>query len=343
MAERDLLQEGFFIDVRAPCEFKRGHLPNSVNIPILNDLERDLVGKAYKKHGKERAVNLGHELCSGARKSKLLQDWVSEINKKSSLNLLCLRGGLRSQIASKWLQEIGKSINRVEGGYKALRQTCLSSLEKPDKKFWIIGGKTGSGKTEIIKNLSNSIDLEGRASHRGSAFGGQLQEQPSLSTFENYIAVDYLNLDRHSLVLEDEGRSIGSVSIPPSWFDLMRASPIALVKLDLEDRVARIKAEYVDNALLEYGDDSVAVQQLHERYQESARKIAKRLGATNLASLRVLMEEAFLEKREHNDWIEHLLSNYYDPMYEYQLKRKSERIIFSGDSVAVKDFLDSKP
>lgn len=343
MAERDLLQEGFFIDVRAPCEFRRGHLPNSVNIPILNDLERDLVGKAYKKHGKERAVNLGHELCSGARKSKLLQDWVSEINKKSSLNLLCLRGGLRSQIASKWLQEIGKSINRVEGGYKALRQTCLSSLEKPDKKFWIIGGKTGSGKTEIIKNLSNSIDLEGRASHRGSAFGGQLQEQPSLSTFENYIAVDYLNLDRHSLVLEDEGRSIGSVSIPPSWFDLMRASPIALVKLDLEDRVARIKAEYVDNALLEYGDDSVAVQQLHERYQESARKIAKRLGGTNLASLRVLMEEAFLEKREHNDWIEHLLSNYYDPMYEYQLKRKSERIVFSGDSVAVKDFLDSKP
>ena len=343
MAERDLLQEGFFIDVRAPCEFRRGHLPNSVNIPILNDLERDLVGKAYKKHGKERAVNLGHELCSGARKSKLLQDWVSEINKKNSLNLLCLRGGLRSQIASKWLQEIGKSINRVEGGYKALRQTCLSSLEKPDKKFWIIGGKTGSGKTEIIKNLSNSIDLEGRASHRGSAFGGQLQEQPSLSTFENYIAVDYLNIDRHSLVLEDEGRSIGSVSIPPSWFDLMRASPIALVKLDLEDRVARIKAEYVDDALLEYGDDSVAVQQLHERYQESARKIAKRLGATNLASLRVLMEEAFLEKREHNDWIEHLLSNYYDPMYEYQLKRKSERIVFSGDSVAVKDFLDSKP
>ena len=343
MAERDLLQEGFFIDVRAPCEFRRGHLPNSVNIPILNDLERDLVGKAYKKHGKERAVNLGHELCSGARKSKLLQDWVSEINKKNSLNLLCLRGGLRSQIASKWLQEIGKSINRVEGGYKALRQTCLSSLEKPDKKFWIIGGKTGSGKTEIIKNLSNSIDLEGRASHRGSAFGGQLQEQPSLSTFENYIAVDYLNIDRHSLVLEDEGRSIGSVSIPPSWFDLMRASPIALVKLDLEDRVARIKAEYIDDALLEYGDDSVAVQQLHERYQESARKIAKRLGATNLASLRVLMEEAFLEKREHNDWIEHLLSNYYDPMYEYQLKRKSERIVFSGDSVAVKDFLDSKP
>ena len=83
MAERDLLHDSYFIDVRAPCEFKKGHLPNSVNIPILNDLERDLVGKTYKKYGKERAVNLGHELCSGARKSKLLQDWVSEINKKA--------------------------------------------------------------------------------------------------------------------------------------------------------------------------------------------------------------------------------------------------------------------
>ena len=170
-----------------------------------------------------------------------------------------------------------------------------------------------------------------------------MKEQPSLSTFENYIAVDYLNLDRHSLVLEDEGRSIGSVSIPSSWFELMRASPIALVKLDLEDRVARIKAEYVDNALKEYSDDSVAVQKLHERYQESARKIAKRLGANNLATLQVLIEEAFLEKREHSDWIEHLLSNYYDPMYEYQLKRKRERIVFSGDGVAVREFLDSKP
>ena len=343
MAERDLLQESYFIDVRAPCEFKKGHLPNSVNIPILNDSERELVGKAYKKYGKERAVNLGQELCSGDRKNTLIEDWVSEINKKSSLSLLCLRGGLRSQIASKWLQEIGKTIHPVEGGYKALRKTCLSLLEKPDKKFWIIGGKTGSGKTEIIKSLSNSIDLEGRASHRGSAFGGQLKEQPSLSTFENYLAVDYQGLDRNSLVLEDEGRSIGSISIPSSWFELMRASPIALVKLDLEDRVARIKAEYVDNALIEYGDDSKAVQPLHEKYQESARKIAKRLGATNLASLQVLMEEAFLEKRGHNDWIEHLLSNYYDPMYEYQLKRKRERIVFSGDSVAVREFLDSKP
>ena len=343
MAERDLLLKDFFIDVRAPCEFRKGHLPNSVNLPILDDLERDLVGKAYKKHGKERAVNLGHELCSGARKSKLLQDWVAEINKKSSLSLLCLRGGLRSQIASKWLQEIGETIYPVEGGYKALRQTCLSLLEKPDKKFWIIGGKTGSGKTEIIKSLSNSIDLEGRASHRGSAFGGQRKEQPSLSTFENYLARDYLGLDRNSLVLEDEGRSIGSVSIPSSWFELMGASPIALVKLDLEDRVARIKAEYVDNALKEYSDDSVAVQKLHERYQESARKIAKRLGADNLATLQVLIEEAFLEKREHNDWIEYLLSNYYDPMYEYQLKRKRERIVFSGDGVAVREFLDSKP
>ena len=63
---------------------------------------------------------------------------LKEINKKSSLNLLCLRGGLRSKIASKWLQEIGETIHPVEGGYKALRQTCMSLLEKPNKKFWII-------------------------------------------------------------------------------------------------------------------------------------------------------------------------------------------------------------
>ena len=32
----------------------------------------------------------------------------------------------------------------------------------------------------------------------------------------------------------------------------------------------------------------------------------------------------------HRDWIQILLKKYYDPMYEYQLGKKQDRIIFRG-------------
>ena len=56
-----------------------------------------------------------------------------------------------------------------------------------------MGGKTGTGKTKILKLLRDNnyqiIDLEGLASHRGSTFGGLgMKAQPSNEQFENNIA-----------------------------------------------------------------------------------------------------------------------------------------------------------
>ena len=58
------------IDLRSQSEYEKGTIPNSINIPILNDEEYRIVGSAYKKHGREYAITLGNNLVSGDVKKK---------------------------------------------------------------------------------------------------------------------------------------------------------------------------------------------------------------------------------------------------------------------------------
>ncbi len=60
----------------------------------------------------------------------------------------------RSQIAQSWLKEEGIKIPIIEGGFKALRNTCidiLTSTSQDKKKWTILGGRTGSGKNHPTK------------------------------------------------------------------------------------------------------------------------------------------------------------------------------------------------
>ena len=42
----------------------------------------------------------------------------------------------------------------------------------------------------------------------------------------------------------------------------------------------------------------------------------------------------------HRAWIGMLLTEYYDPMYQYQRSRKTDRIVFTGDRDAVLGWLE---
>ena len=64
-----------FLDVRAPMEFEQGSIPGSVNLPLLNDDQRDAVGKTYRKYGKDEAIYLGQRLISGNTKKSRLFEW----------------------------------------------------------------------------------------------------------------------------------------------------------------------------------------------------------------------------------------------------------------------------
>lgn len=168
------------LDVRAPAEFALGQLPNSLNAPILNDAERKRVGITYKQQGHDAAVTVGHRLVNGAVKERRIAAWREFCARHPDAMVMCWRGGQRSALAQQWLAEAGLTQQRVSGGFKALRNACLNVLDNPGKRWWLVSGRTGSAKTLLIQALDTSIDLEGLANHRGSAFGRRLSPQPKI-------------------------------------------------------------------------------------------------------------------------------------------------------------------
>ena len=69
-----------------------------------------------------------------------------------------------------------------------LLDTTEQALQQCD--FVLLGGMTGTGKTQVLGQLDNALDLEGHANHRGSSFGRRATGQPSNIDFENRLAVD---------------------------------------------------------------------------------------------------------------------------------------------------------
>ena len=81
-------QDTPFLDVRAPCEFSRGAFPNTTNLPLLSDSEREAVGTLYKRDGKSAAIALGHRLVNAEAKERLLVSWMDYINNSPNAVLL---------------------------------------------------------------------------------------------------------------------------------------------------------------------------------------------------------------------------------------------------------------
>lgn len=266
------------IDVRSPAEYSHGHIPGAVNIPLFNNEERALVGTYYKKAGRKEAIDIGMEiagpkLLNFVEQAKTLTTSPARSGVAGGKALVhCWRGGMRSESFAWLLHSFGLEPTTLTKGYKAYRNYVLESFNKP-AKIIIIGGETGSGKTEVIKALSKIgeqvIDLEGIAHHRGSVFGALGQEpQPTAEQFENNIASQWLKLDFSRTVwLEDESHSIGRVFIPAGLWQQMKHASILRLGVPKELRIKRLIAEYgcYDKTLL----------------QENILKIQKRLGGQN--------------------------------------------------------------
>ena len=330
-----------FIDVRAPSEFILGAVPTSKNLPILSNNERIEVGKMYKENGNEAAIEKGYSLVNGKIKDKRISNWIKFVKRNPQAQMYCARGGQRSKIAQNWLKEIGVDIDIVEGGFKALRNTCIEVLDSAssDNKEWIIiAGKTGSGKTKMIKQISNSIDLEGLANHRGSAFGGFETLQPTPINFENNLAYQYLNISSNKVYIEDESKTIGRLVIPKKFFNKMNSSTLVLIQEPIENRIKNIYNEYVSKEI-ELTDEHKVLISLRSKLQ----KISKRLGGTNYKIVDNLIKDAF-QKNDYNihyEWIKTLLESYYDKMYDYQINQKKDRCIESGTWDEINHFLMS--
>lgn len=331
------------LDVRAPGEFARGAFPGAINLPLLDDEQRHLVGIRYKQTGQQAAIELGYRLINADVKRLRLDSWLAFLETNPDALLYCFRGGLRSQIVQQWLLDAGVRIPRIQGGYKRLRRFLLDSLQAAiqQHEFLVIAGKTGCGKTHLLAKLAASIDLEGRANHRGSAFGRRLAGQPGQIDFENLLAIDFLKLsvkNCNRIFLEDESRAIGSLSLPQDLAVTMKRAPLAVIEEPLASRVDVILKDYI---LANYRD----YQQQHpdtpfiafaDFLISSLERIRKRLGEVNHRQILELMQraltmhETLADTSGHRSWIEQLLTLYYDPMYDYQLGKKLDRVVFRG-------------
>ncbi len=334
-----------FIDVRADVEFIKGAFPGARNLPILTTGERARVGTVYKQEGRDAAVDLGHKLVGGDVKAARVAAWCEFARAQRSTHLYCWRGGMRSNLAAEWMAEAGCEVPVIEGGYKALRGYLMSVTENVagSRGMVVIGGQTGAAKTPLVQELATGIDLEHHAHHRGSSFGRHATEPPSQVDFEHRLAIDLLTVTEHQpgvdLFFEDESHSIGAVSLPAELFRSMRKAPLVIVEMPLAFRIERIYQEYVLELGREYQalDPQNSERMLQQHLLDSLGRIKKRLGLQHYAELDKLMRLALRsgEQSAHEAWINHLLCDYYDPMYEYQLSRSESRVVYRGDYTAV--------
>lgn len=357
------------IDVRAPIEFQQGHLPGAVNIPILNNEERALIGTIYKEQGSAAAVAKGFEIISGALKESRVSQWRSFIQEHPSAVLYCFRGGKRSQITQQWLRDIGIHRPLVVGGYKRARQFLMEQIERSSARYemLVLSGPTGSGKTELIKNVQHcfpSVDLEGLARHRGSAFGSMGVPQPTQVNFENQLATELLQLQVQfpcvpKVLVEDESRLIGRISIPESFFLKLRSSEVLWLDEPLETRVDHIFQDYIIQSPIGRAVDMVprcaeesGILQtealgVFAKFKNSLNSIGKKLGGLRTQEVLADIDKAELDFLNHLQidpnkvWIEKLLRYYYDPMYLASLERRQVKIKFKGSSQAMSDYLKS--
>lgn len=340
---RIFLEDVPLFDVRAPVEFGRGSVPSAVNLPLMMDGEREAVGITYKNEGQDAAIKKGHALVQGAGKTARIVKWAAFADAHPEGYLFCMRGGLRSQISQRWMGEAGKPYPLVSGGYRALRRFLIEEFERlvAKRDFIVVAGRTGVGKTDFLGLVDNSIDLEGLANHRGSSFGRRLGDQPTQINFENALSVQLMKLDSRfegPLFLEDESRRIGGLEIPLALADKMAEAPALLVEEPLEARVDIIQRDYVTLLNQEYrellGDEGFS--EYSAFLIAALTRIKKRLGGARYVEIAGLMQQALTHQKEtgseaaHRDWIRHLLVDYYDPMYEYQLKNKPRKTLFSG-------------
>lgn len=297
------------VDVRSPLEFSKGHMPGAINIPLFDDMERAEIGTLYKAKGKENAIMRGLEIVSPK-----LTDYVKNTKNKSQSSgvlVYCFRGGMRSNSFGWLLNTAGLQTQIMEGGYKAYRNHVLKQFEQP-YKLMLLGGATGSGKTEILKSLLHQIpilDLEGLANHKGSAFGGigqpaQLPQQ----LFENSFYNDLRLVDiTKPLLIEDESMNIGFNKIPyPFWLQMKKA-PIIKVLVPFDLRVMRL--------VNEYGKEDV------EKLKQSVKNISQQLGPNNAKDCLQWLDEGKLAD------VAAMTLKYYDRAYEYNHTTKNKTTI----------------
>lgn len=301
----ELPKEVPLFDVRTPAEFEQGHIPHAQNLALFSNEERVVVGTIYKKESPKAAMLRGLEFVGPKMRPLIEQVEASTTHKMVAVH--CWRGGKRSGSVGWLLGMGGFEVQTIVGGYKAYRNHILQQFHTLDLNLIILGGKTGAGKTKILKALAEKgeqvIDLEGLAHHKGSAFGfiGEAPP-PSVEQFENNLFEALSQFDFSKRIwVENESRRIGKVLIPQGFWEQMQQSTLINIELPFEVRLGVSLENYTT--------------QETQELQKAFHNIRKRLGGLNLKNALTYLEEGNLRAAAS------IALKYYDTQYQYMLDK----------------------
>ena len=300
------------IDVRSEGEFAQGHIPGAISLPLFNNAERAEIGTLYKQQGQQPAILRGLGIV-GPKMQQLAGAGLAHA-RDGRIAVHCWRGGMRSASVAWLFERVGLQVDTLIGGYKAFRRHCYELFAAP-WRMTVIGGKTGTRKTEILHHAAGRgvqiVDLEAYANHRGSAFGymaskNQAAEardgQPTQEHFENLLGFDLARCDlAKPLLVEDESRLIGRLHIPDAFWAQVRAAQVLVIELPLEARV---------NYLTE-GYDFPS-----EKIRTSLTAIRKRLGDERFGRAVAALEEGRMDE------VCRITLDYYDRAYTFGLSKR---------------------
>lgn len=303
---QDIVEEEYaLIDVRAPLEYEKGHIVEAYNVPLFTNEERAEIGTLYKKIGKDQAVKKGLEFVGP--KMTVFIERVKEISEGRPVYVYCWRGGMRSESFTWLLNTAGIPAKKIIGGYKGIKSEMRKVFDQ-DILLRVIGGLTGSGKTDYLKHMEDIgyqvLDLEGLANHKGSAFGHINElDQPSTEQFENNIFSEWREFDfSRPILVEDESSKVGDAHVPPIIFSKMKEAPLIVINVPNSKRIERLIRDYTDT------DKDIIIK--------ACDSIQRKLGGQNHKEIVEAVLSDNLEKACD------MLLVYYDKLYNHGLTHK---------------------
>ena len=310
--EEALKKPGIFVDTRTPLEFEEDNLPGAVNIPVLSNEERAIVGTQYLKESHDSGIQTGMNYFHKNLPAIL---FAAQQYKDKTLFVYCWRGGLRSKIVAEALEHIGFTVYQVEGGYKSYRAYVQQELQQYHlkAKLIVLYGLTGCGKTALLHAFPNSIDLEDCAGHRGSVYGAIGLQQHTQKRFENLLwqKVEQLRNEKYILV-EGESKRIGNCYIPDFFWRAMNNAIALKIECSVQNRISTMLNTYFNTP---------------DKKQEMC-AITKKL-TQNIPDKKQII--ACFEKKEYAQGTELLLTKYYDPLYNRFLDTLQYTAVINND------------
>ncbi|ROU01213.1 tRNA 2-selenouridine(34) synthase MnmH [Histidinibacterium lentulum] len=304
------------IDVRSPAEYAEDHIPGAINLPVLSNEERAIVGTIYVQDSPFRARKIGAAMIFRNAAAHIEGPLARHEGGWRPL-VYCWRGGQRSGSFAYLLQEIGWRAEAVKGGWQAYRRlvhTALYDTPLPHRVV-LLDGYTGTAKTDLLPRLAarglQVIDLEGLANHRGSLLGARAGGQPSQKGWESALAGALAAIDpARPLVLEAESNKVGDLLIPPALWAAMKAAPRVEIAAPLPARAAYLTAAYRD------------------LWTDAARLTAK-LNRLDRLRGRDTVERwlALLEEGRMTELAAALMADHYDPAYTKSRQKIGARTV----------------